>query len=170
MKRRYFMAAGVVVLLAISACGGAPPDPAEISIVMTEYAFEPQNIELEVGQQVTLHMANEGVLGHEIMIGRDTMMMENRPNGYQVDFFEQAGIEPVVEMGEMGMGEHAEGDEHDEGEMHTGFMVALPENGGTATMKFTVTNNMVGEWEMGCFEQEGVHYTAGMIGTLTVRP
>jgi uncharacterized cupredoxin-like copper-binding protein len=29
---------------------------------------------------------------------------------------------------------------------------------------------MVGEWEMGCFEQDGVHYDAGMKGTLVVNP
>jgi uncharacterized cupredoxin-like copper-binding protein len=29
---------------------------------------------------------------------------------------------------------------------------------------------MVGEWEIGCFEQEGVHYDAGMHGPLTIQP
>jgi uncharacterized cupredoxin-like copper-binding protein len=37
-------------------------------------------------------------------------------------------------------------------------------------VKFTVTKDMVGEWEMGCFAQEGVHYTAGMVGKLVVAP
>jgi hypothetical protein len=28
---------------------------------------------------------------------------------------------------------------------------------------------MLGIWEIGCFEQDGVHYTSGMKGTLIVR-
>ena len=97
------------------------------------------------------------------MIGRDVMMMDNHPSGYQVDMFEIAGVEPAVQMGEMGM------DEHDE-DLHRGSMVAVSENGGTATMKFVVTKEMVGEWEMGCFELDGVHYTSGMVGTVKVKP
>jgi uncharacterized cupredoxin-like copper-binding protein len=46
-------------------------------------------------------------------------------------------------------------------------MVVVPV-GGTAIVKFTVTEGMVGEWEMGCFEQDGVHYDAGMKGPVTV--
>jgi hypothetical protein len=32
-----------------------------------------------------------------------------------------------------------------------------------------VTEEMLGVWEMGCFEQDGVHYSSGMVGTITVR-
>jgi len=35
-------------------------------------------------------------------------------------------------------------------------------------MTLTVTEEMVGEWEFGCFEQDGVHYTAGMKGMMVV--
>jgi uncharacterized cupredoxin-like copper-binding protein len=52
---------------------------------------------------------------------------------------------------------------------HGGFMVVLPV-GAKATVTFTVTDDMVGEWEMGCFEQDGVHYDAGMKGAVTVSP
>jgi hypothetical protein len=33
-----------------------------------------------------------------------------------------------------------------------------------------LSRKMVGEWEMGCFAQAGVHYTAGMVGKLVVAP
>jgi hypothetical protein len=29
---------------------------------------------------------------------------------------------------------------------------------------------MVGEWEIGCFSLDGVHYTSGMKGTIIVNP
>ena len=104
-----------------------------------------------------------GQLPHELMFGRQVMMMANRPNGYQVDMFASAGVEPEVMM--------MEGEAHgEEEEGHAGFMVLLEKSGDKATMTFTVTDDMVGEWEMGCFEQEGVHYEAGMVGKLVVTP
>jgi hypothetical protein len=52
-------------------------------------------------------------------------------------------------------------------EGHAGFMVVLGA-GGRGTMTFNVTEGMVGEWEIGCFEQIGVHYDAGMHGPVKV--
>jgi uncharacterized cupredoxin-like copper-binding protein len=123
---------------------------------MTEYAYSPENLNLKVGQEVTLNLINSGQLQHEIMFGREVMKMDNRPAGYRVDMFEASGVEPEV---------HQEGEpepEQDE-EMNEGFIVALPIDG-----TGTVTEDMVGAWEMGCFEQDGVHYDAGMIGFVTV--
>jgi uncharacterized cupredoxin-like copper-binding protein len=146
----------------ISACGGGTPqlEPVTIQIEMKEYTFEPANIELKVGQQATFELTNSGQLQHEIMVGRQVMQVNNRPAGYEVDMFETAGVTPVVEQ--------AEAPEPEE-EEQAGFMVILPP-GGTASMSFPVTEAMAGEWEIGCFEQDGVHYGAGMEGTLVVQP
>ncbi len=57
-------------------------EPVTYTIEMSKYAFTPNTIEAKVGQQVTLELVNNGTLEHEIMFGRDTMMMEDRPNGY----------------------------------------------------------------------------------------
>jgi ABC-type Zn2+ transport system substrate-binding protein/surface adhesin len=124
------------------------------------------------------------------MFGREVMMMDNRPSGFEQDMFESAGVEPVVAMSAVEMqedeheeAEHQEGDEHEEaehqegdehseseaGHEHEGFMVLLPaEAKEVATITFTVTEDMLGEWEMGCFLQEGVHYDAGMKGKFIV--
>jgi hypothetical protein len=67
--------------------------------------------------------------------------------------------EEGMDMGEeadMSMGEEAE---HDEGMEHMGWMVMNNVDSGTT---------VVGEWEMGCFEDDGAHYDDGMKGTLTV--
>lgn len=175
MKTFLWIAVLSVLSLLLVACGQqAAPEPVEVTIDMTEYAFEPADLEFQVGQEVTLNLVNKGLLPHEIMFGREVMMMEGRPNGYQVDMFETAGVEPVVTMIEA---EHTEGDEHEEDEhmegeehedAHSGFMVFVPVGDDTYTMKFTVTEDMVGEWEIGCFELDGVHYTSGMVGSLTV--
>jgi plastocyanin len=171
MKKMLFVVVLSVFALILAACGpGATPEPLEVTIIMTEYAFEPAELEFQVGQQVTLNLVNEGALIHEIMFGRDMMMMDGVPSGYEVDMFEMAGVEPHVSI--MAEGEMSEDHEHMEGEEeeheHPGFMVAVPVGDDLYSMTFTVTEDMLGEWEYGCFELEGVHYTAGMIGSLTV--
>lgn len=91
-------------------------------------------------------------------------MMGGHPNDYQHDMFEEAGVEPEVMMME-GM---EEGGHEEEG--HMGFIVLLPKSGDQATMTFTVNKDMAGEWEIGCFELEGVHYQSGMVGKFIVNP
>jgi uncharacterized cupredoxin-like copper-binding protein len=160
VKKVYIAGIFAAVMIILAACGGGgAAEPVSIDIDMTEYAFSPDKLELKVGQEVTLNLSNSGQLQHEIMFGREMMKVDNRPAGYQQDMFEAGGVEPAVtQQGEP---------EHEEEEMHSGFMVVLPVDG-TATVKFQVTEGMLGEWEMGCFEQDGVHYDAGMIGSVTV--
>jgi plastocyanin len=158
----------VFVAVVLAACGGQEPEPVTYQVEMSEYAFSPNTLEAKVGQEVTIELTNSGLLEHELMIGRDVMMMDNRPNGFEHDMFGDAGVEPVVAMPAMEMqeGEHSE---DEAGHEHEGFMVALPaESMENATITFTVTEDMVGEWEMGCFLQEGVHYDAGMKGKFIV--
>ena len=150
---------GLAAFLTVACGGSGTPEEVSFNINMTEYTFTPERLTFKVGQVVTLNLTNSGQLQHEVMFGRDVMTMDNRPAGYEVDMFEAGGVEPEV---------HQEGEpEHDEEMTHEGFMVALPVDG-TGTLKFTVTEGMLGDWEMGCFEQEGVHYDAGMKGSVTV--
>ncbi len=51
---------------------------------------------------------------------------------------------------------------------HTGFMVMSNTGSGVSFIEFTVPADRVGEWEMGCFEDDGAHYDDGMKGTLVV--
>ena len=191
MKKIFWITLLAAIPLILAACGSqAPPEPLEMTIDMTEYSYTPADLEFRVGQEVTLHLANSGSLEHEIMFGRDVMMTDGRPNGFMVDMFESAGVEPVVtvemsEGGEHEEDEHMEGDEHTEDEhmegdehtedehmedehAHAGFMVTVPAAKDTYTMSFTVTEDMLGEWEIGCFLLDGVHYDSGMVGTLNV--
>jgi plastocyanin len=160
-------------VLLISACSGNTPgsssqlEPVSYRIEMTEYAFSPERIEVKVGQEVTLELVNLGLISHELMIGQEVARSNNRPSGFHKDLFEIAHVEPAV-VGGSTAGEHS-ADGH--GADHAGnFMVVLPEQGDEAILTFQVTQDMVGEWELGCFEQDGVHYDAGMKGTLVVLP
>jgi uncharacterized cupredoxin-like copper-binding protein len=155
---------GVLVGL-LAGCASPTPEPVSIDLHMSEYAFTPNAIEVKVGQPVTLNLINDGQLAHEVMFGKEVNMIENRPSGYHTDMFEAAGMEPGVTMA---ASEPMEGEMEMHEAEHTGFMVVLPKTGDQATMTFTPTEAMLGEWEMGCFEQDGVHYQAGMKGVFTV--
>lgn len=148
----------------LAGCAKATPEPVHFTIDMTEYKFEPAEIEVQVGQEVALELINSGVLPHEIMFGRNVTRENNRPHGYEIDMFEAAHVEPKLS--------HPDGmamePSHEEG--HQGFMAMLEKTGDRAVLTFEVTKDMVGEWEMGCFEQDGVHYDAGMIGNFSVKP
>jgi uncharacterized cupredoxin-like copper-binding protein len=136
-------------------------EPVSYTIEMSEYAFTPADLEVQVGQQVTLNLVNQAQLEHELMIGRRIDYADNRPNGYQEDLFAVAGIQPEISGGSPS--------KMDGGHMHDnpGTMVVVqPED--QASLTFTVTDDMLGEWELSRFSQEGVHYAAGMQGKMVV--
>jgi hypothetical protein len=120
------------------------------------------------------------------MIGRDVNYNADlQPTGYVVDFFAAAGVLPEVSGGgmlmdhndaddDMGGMDHGDDDMDDSEEEMTEpmdvNMVMLPVGSDETVIHFTVTEAMLGEWEIGCFELDGVHYTSGMVGTFTVNP
>jgi uncharacterized cupredoxin-like copper-binding protein len=198
MKPLFRFLVPVVLTILLVACGGnSEPEEVEFTIEMSEFSYTPDAIELKVGQTVTLNLVNLGQLDHELMIGREVMMDNSLPSGYDLDLFEHAGVEPAVVMDihkeEHEEAEHEEDEhgheeakhvadehghdeaEHEEAEDghdddehgHHGFMVSLA-NEDRATLTFTVTENMVGTWEMGCFLQDGAHYFANMLGSLVI--
>jgi len=93
--------------------------------------------------------------------------------------------EETMEGMDMG-GEHE--DEHDQGPMgefgpyqsplmdqHPGFMVLLDPlsmtpSGEVTVLTFTVPEDKVGTWTIGCFQEGGQHFDDGMRGTLIVEP
>lgn len=130
-----------------SASGDAGvPDPVEITLDLTEFAYAPEVLELQVGQIVTLIINDGGNLKHEIMFGRDVVMHDGKANGYETDMFEFAGVSPDGMMDMTGDDDEMDHDMEnmgDEEEMHSGFMTTIDMGGGTITIVFTVTEEMV---------------------------
>lgn len=179
MKKLHYLF--YIALMIMTMAGCEPLNTVEITIELDEFSYSPNHIELEVGQVVTLTLINLGAIEHEIMFGRNVMTMDGRANGYVEDLFQFSGVEP------RGMGDHS-GHEHnedgmdamdgmgdmegmaggDEQPLHSGYMILLDAENSTATIIFEVTEAMLGQWEFGCFLESGSHYSAGMLGTLTV--
>ena len=161
-KNRLFVFVILLLGILLAACSGSNK-PAEYRLEMTEYAFTPASLDLKVGQTAAITLVNNGQLAHEVMFGRDVKKVNNRPAGYQTDLFALAGAAPKVEV--------LSGNVTAEGDPNSGmdnFMLTLPKTGDSAKITFTVTEAMLGDWELGCFAQDGVHYDAGMKGKLTV--
>lgn len=153
----------VTTFLITTACNGAKGEVVRYSIDMTEYFFTPNSLNLKVGQEVSLELTNSGQIAHEIMIGQVLEIENNHPAGYLKDFFEIGNVKPEILSATEGAGEA-----HELQHEHGGFMVVLPKTGDKVVVRFKVSPAMIGEWEMGCFEQDGVHYTSGMKGTVIV--
>jgi len=180
-KKLFLLTLGTMLLFAPAACAGgggrAAAPSGEITIVMKElnpnkYAYEPNTIRVKAGQEVRITLVNEGEKDHEFMVGRDVMIMNGNPSGFKEDFFE--GIEvraerngQPVELAELSGEEGAH--EHEAEEMgHHGFMALLYEGDEPVTLIFTVPEDKVGEWEIGCFQDDGDHWEKGMKGKLIV--
>ncbi len=149
--------------LFLSACAPGGGGPRSITLSMEEYRFDPAQVQVKAGQEVRLTLVNKGKEPHELMIGRNVVTHEGRPAGFAQDFFE--GIPVKAERG----GKPIDVKELMEEEAH-GFMVALEPGEEPVTLIFTVPRDKAGEWEMGCFENEGTHWQLGMQGKWIVQP
>ncbi len=193
MKRIGLILAASLALI-ITSCGGGEPSAGggqgnEIEISLFEYQFEPAEIHLTVGETVTLVLTNDGGTDHEFMAGREVHEENGIPHGFEQDFFDTVddltidppdaletsmeGMSSDSSMGDMG-DETTMGDMGDEttmgdmgDEMDMGVMV-VRQPGDTATVTFSPTQDSVGEWQIGCFEEEGKHWMEGMKGKIIV--
>lgn len=190
MPRRKLCAAALGLLAAALAVTGARAAEVKFEISLSDYRFEPDRIIVRPGDTVTITLINKSRdREHEFMVGRKVELggpFGDRPEGYEEDFFnglqvevlDAEGVTMLMEgkakltgMGAMGggmsmgdMGGMA-GMEMDEDH---GFMVQV-KPGGKATIRFTVPANRAGEWQMGCFAEDGQHYDEGMKGSFVVR-
>lgn len=166
MRRLYaILAASAVVAAACGGGGGAAPS-GSVTVTGSEFKFEPDTIRLKVGQEARITFRNDGEKDHEMMMGKTLSMMAGKPAGFQTWLlvgvpvrFERDGKE-IMAMDAMG-GEMEMGTPDDAG------MMLIMQGASPITMIFTVPDR-VGEWEMGCFEDDGAHYDDGMKGKVIV--
>jgi uncharacterized cupredoxin-like copper-binding protein len=198
MNRSKIALLGLLVMVLSACGGGPPPDAnitivmdeytfeaSDIELkVGQKVTFTLEN----VGQ-----LDHELMIGRTV-----TSDSQGRPSGYAEDLFVIAGVMPELvgggsimdhgdghsmeemdhsdeaDMEDMDHGDEeaadsADADEHDMDAMAGGVtMLFQPVGSDSSQVTFTVTEDMLGDWEMGCFQLDGVHYTSGMVGTLTV--
>jgi plastocyanin len=188
MRPRRVISMGIVLgalALLAAACGGGgeaatPDENGRVVIELSEFQFSPNEITVTAGQEVTFVLRNVGEKEHEFMVGHDVDTDEGFPNGFHDNFF--TDMSPMVSPMDAAMGMEDMGDmegmstdttmgDMGDGSMdemeHHGFMV-MRDPDEEATITFTVPEDAVGEWDIGCFEEDGAHWDDGMKGTLTV--
>lgn len=160
------------------------------TIDMLDYAFEPSQMVWTVGDTVTITLINASDAhpgkAHEWMVGRkpnteDSVFGEHVTDGFETDFFDGVAVNVVggsnlnmlmagaaTLSGQPPMSLMAPGamDDMEMEEDMEGFMPVVGDFG-DLTISFTVPDKP-GEWEYGCFQQSGQHFTNGMHGTITV--
>jgi plastocyanin len=164
--------------------------PNEYRIVMDDYSYSPKRLSWRPGETVTVTIVNRSSsrpgAPHEIMFGRGPLREPGPLGPIQGDGFEDqlldgatvelragngvtmvmaetarlTGVDPMSLMGpDMDMSGQ---------EMRMGMdFMAVVEPGGSLTVSFQVPDRP-GDWEFGCFQQDGQHYLNGMRGVLTV--
>ncbi len=195
--RRLVAAAFVAVaVVAISitwpGVGAQDQRPGEYTIVMDDYSFAPNRLTWRAGDTVTVTVLNRSSsrpgAAHEIMFGRGPLREEGilgtvQGDGFAEQLLDGATVELLSGDGvTMIMAETARLTGVDPmslmppdmdmagGAMRPGmdFMTVVDVQGGV-TFRFQVPDRP-GQWEFGCFQQDGQHYLNGMKGVLVVVP
>lgn len=145
----------VVAVAAIALAGSLAlaqdAEPMQVRIEMGEYYFQVEGQEqneaivLQAGQPYELVFANVGMLEHEVLIGRELLVEDGVPDGYETNLL-GAVVTDVFE---------------DDWMVRMSGMIEFElEEDESLTMLVTVPEDLVGTWEIGCFIPG--HYQAGM--------
>lgn len=157
---------GLVAALAIAGLvlvvtGGTDPvaqpdDDGVLEITLRDYGFEPDEVVLPSGEQLTLRLVNLDDASHHVSFGRDVLEDDGRAVAFEEDLFDEVAtrVTPVAA-------------EASPNELHEGFAVLVPGND-TVTIEVTIPAERSGTWEIGCFTGRGCHYRSGLAGTVVV--
>lgn len=145
------MLAAAAIALAGSLALAQEMEPTQIRIEMGEYYFQVEGQEqneaivLQAGQPYELVFANVGTMEHEVLIGREVIVEEGVPDGYETNLLDAVVMDVYEDDWMVRM---------------TGLIEFELEEGEALTMLVTVPEDLVGTWEIGCFVPG--HYQAGM--------
>lgn len=126
-------------------------EPTQVRIEMGEFFFQvdgqEQNeaIVLQAGQPYELVFANVGSVEHEVLIGREVVVEDGVPDGYETNLLDAIVMDVFEDDWMVRM---------------SGMIEFELEEGEALTMLVTVPEDLVGTWEIGCFIPG--HYQAGM--------
>ncbi|MDZ7802105.1 MAG: hypothetical protein U5K81_15105 [Trueperaceae bacterium] len=141
----------VVMMLAGSAAFAQESERTVVRIEMGEYYFQIEGQEqneaivLEAGRPYEFVFANVGTMEHEVLVGRDLVMVDGAPDGYETNLLDAVDVDVVGDDWEVGT---------------SGLIEIELEEGESVTIHVTVPSELIGTWEIACFVPG--HYEAGM--------
>ena len=151
MPKRSLLALSALALIA-AACGGdddtaAPNEAGVVEITMKDSRFDPAEVDVTAGEEVTFRFVNDGELDHEAFIGTESEQDAHEDEMRSTD---------DSDMGDMA---HGEGD----GTEHGGDREVTVAPGDTGELTYTFDE--AGSILIGCHEPG--HYRGGMKATVT---
>lgn len=157
-NRNPFFALFSIVLLAMTASAFAQDaERIEVVIELHEYNFTVAGgeanapIVFQAGQPYSVVFTNEGMMEHEVLIGRTVLVEDGVPDGYETNLLDAIEVDVVGDDWEVGT---------------SGFVEVELEPGESVTIHFTLPAELIGTWEIGCFIPG--HYQAGMLAPVIV--
>jgi len=181
MKRLSIMVVVIGIVSIALACGGGAVEPDEkgaLNIILDDFKFTPDTIELKSGRKVRMILNNKSKEhDHGFMIGLDVVRQGGAASGYTSDFFEGVDINVIgpaktVIVGGAFVtweGDAVEDSDGGDADGAQGFMVLIGPSSESTVIEFTVPEKY-GEWEFASFENDGERYEDGMRGTVKVFP
>lgn len=148
---RVGMLAAAAIALAGSLALAQDEEPTQVRIEMSEYYFQVEGQEqneaivLQAGHPYELVFANVGTMEHEVLIGREVVVEDGVPDGYETNLLDAVVMDVFEDDWMVRM---------------SGMIEFELEEGEELTMLVTVPGDLVGTWEIGCFVPG--HYQAGM--------
>lgn len=147
----------LIVLVPEPTRAGHPDAEGRLDVELVIRDFEPNQLVLPAGEPLTLTFVNHSDVGHVVAFGRGTVATESgHPAAPEADMLEGVSVEaePFDAL-------VAPTDEHP----WTAFEIEQDE---TVTLRFTIPDDRVGEWELGCFTARGCYYEGGFRADVTV--
>ncbi len=159
MQKRYpFLVLFSLVLVAVGSFAFAQSaERIEVVIELREFSFtvaggeENALIVLQAGQPYSVVFENVGMMEHEVLIGRTVLSEDGVPDGYETNLLDAISVDVVGDDWEVGT---------------SGFVEVELEAGESVTIHFTLPDELVGTWEIGCFVPG--HYQAGMHAVIVI--
>ena len=148
---------GLVAAVAAMGHAAVTDERVVVRIEMGEFYFQVEGQERNApivflaGQRYEVVFVNVGVMEHEVLIGRDVVVEDEIPDGYEVNLLDAVEVDVVGEGWEVGT---------------SGFVEVELEAGQTVVLHFTLPDEAIGTWEIGCFIPG--HYQAGMLAPVVV--
>jgi plastocyanin len=115
----------------------------ELAIELAGYRIDPPTLILPAGEEVTLVLTNTGTYHHNVAIGRDPVRVDDQTVGFEEDLLALSALR--ADPGRA---------------LITPVDPALPTTvsvapGSTVRVEVRVPDELVGEWQLGCFQGSG---------------
>jgi len=131
-------------------------DDGELAIELTGYHIEPITLVLPAGEDVTLVLTNTGGFTHNVAVGRDPVRDDDAVVGFGEDLLAVSALRATPSNALITPVDPA---------VPTTISVA-PES--TVEVEVRVPEELVGEWQLGCFQGSGCEARIDQPATLRV--